>query len=154
MNVIPPVNAARRIRPGRRQSLRQVLDLQDIAHRAAKGLEEDFNRTESREERARVAGAISNLGKAWVSLQDSKREILGRPKAGVRKVDAKKDSAKVCQAISLFASEEPPAAVEPAENKSEPRQILQPAMPSPDPRRSAEEAVKKSEPGTAEILLE
>ena len=82
-----------------------------------------------------MAGAISNLGKAWVSLQDSKREILGRPKAGVRKVDAKKDSAKVCQAISLFASEEPPAAVEPDESGSEPRQLLQAAMPSPDPRR-------------------
>ena len=38
-----------------------------------------------REERARVASAISNLAKGWVSLQDAKREILGKPKAGVRK---------------------------------------------------------------------
>ena len=49
------------------------------------GLHGDFEGTNNRQERARVASAISNLGKAWVSLQGAKREILGRPKASVRK---------------------------------------------------------------------
>jgi hypothetical protein len=65
--------------------LRQVVDLQQITHQAAMGLHGDFEGTNNRQERARVASAISNLGKAWVSLQGAKREILGRPKASVRK---------------------------------------------------------------------
>jgi hypothetical protein len=52
-------------------------------------LHDDFLGATDREERARVASAIANLGKAWVSLQDSKREILGRPKAGVLKPEKK-----------------------------------------------------------------
>ena len=76
---------ATRIRPGRRLSLRQVVDLQQITHKAAMGLNGDFEATSDRQERARVASAISNLGKSWVALQDAKREILGRPKAGVRR---------------------------------------------------------------------
>ena len=65
--------------------MRQVVDMQQFAFDAAKGLSSDFQETADREERARVASAISNLAKGWVSLQDAKREILGRPKAGVRK---------------------------------------------------------------------
>ncbi len=80
-----PANGTKRVRPGRRLSLRQVVDLQDIAFQAAKGLIADFQETSEKEERARVASAISNLAKGWVSLQDAKREILGKPKAGVRK---------------------------------------------------------------------
>src|SRR5262245_19872552 len=75
----------KRIRPGRRLSLRQVLDLQNFAHEAASGLRSDFLASTDGEERARVASAISNLAKGWCSLQDAKREILGRPKAGVYK---------------------------------------------------------------------
>ncbi len=78
-------NGTKRVRPGRRLSLRQVVDLQYFSFEAAKGLSADFQETRDKEERARVASAISNLGKAWVSLQDAKREILGKPKAGVRK---------------------------------------------------------------------
>jgi hypothetical protein len=48
-------------------------------------LGEDFKASADREERARAASAISNLAKGWVSLQDAKREILGRPRAGVRR---------------------------------------------------------------------
>ena len=85
-----PAIGATRIKPGRRTSLRQVIDFQQIAHEAAQGLRADFTGTRDREERARVAGAIANLGKSWCSLQDAKREILGRPKAGsLKPEDAK-----------------------------------------------------------------
>jgi len=80
-----PANGTKRVRPGRRLSLRQVVDLQNFSFEAAKGLSADFQQTTEKEERARVASAISNLAKGWVSLQDAKREILGKPKAGVRK---------------------------------------------------------------------
>jgi hypothetical protein len=32
-----------------------------------------------------VLSSSSNLAKGWISLQDAKREILGKPKAGVKK---------------------------------------------------------------------
>src|SRR5438876_6642730 len=89
-----PANGAKRIRPGRRLSIRQVLDLQNITHEAAVGLKGDFLAASDREERARVASAISNLGKAWCSLQDAKREVLGRPKAGVYKAERPKPKQK------------------------------------------------------------
>lgn len=85
MDSAVPASGTKRVRPGRRLSLRQVVELQDIAFQAAKGLIADFQETSEKEERARVASAISNLAKGWVSLQDAKREILGKPKAGVRK---------------------------------------------------------------------
>jgi hypothetical protein len=85
-----PANGSKRARPGRRLSLHQVLDFQEITHKTALGLQSDFNGTIDREERARVAGALANLGKAWVSLQDAKREILGKPKAGVLKPERPK----------------------------------------------------------------
>ena len=85
-----PANVTKRVRPGRRLSLRQVVDLQSFAFDAAKGLSVDFQETTDKESRARVASAISNLAKGWVSLQDAKREILGKPKAGVLKPERKK----------------------------------------------------------------
>lgn len=86
-----PASGTKRVRPGRRLSLRQVVELQDIAFQAAQGLIADFKETSEKEERARVASAISNLAKGWVSLQDSKREILGKPRAGVRKHPVEKE---------------------------------------------------------------
>jgi hypothetical protein len=80
-----PANGCKRIRPGRRKSLRQVLDLQEAAHEMAQGLRENFKGARDSEERARVASALANIGKMWCSAQDAKREILGKPKAGVRK---------------------------------------------------------------------
>ena len=70
--------------------MRQVLDIQALTHAAAMGLGEDFRGTDDKEERSRVALAIASLGKSWTTLQDSKREILGRPKAGVLKPERKK----------------------------------------------------------------
>ncbi len=70
--------------------MRQVLDFQALTHAAAMGLGEDFRETSDKEERSRVAMAISSLGKSWTTLQDSKREILGRPKAGILRPEQKK----------------------------------------------------------------
>jgi hypothetical protein len=94
MDSLTPVNGSKRVRPGRRLSLRQVIDFQRIAHDAALGLHGDFLGTTDREERARVASAISNLGKAWCSLQDAKREIMGKPKTGVFKPERPKPKPK------------------------------------------------------------
>ena len=85
-----PVNGSKRARPGRRLSLRQVLDFQEITYEVALGLRGDFVGSSDRVERARVAVALANLGKTFVSLQDCKREILGKPKAGVLKPDSPK----------------------------------------------------------------
>ena len=70
--------------------MQQVLDIQALTHAAAMGLGEDFRGTDDKEERARVALAIASLGKSWTTLQDSKREILGRPKAGILRPEHKK----------------------------------------------------------------
>jgi hypothetical protein len=78
-------NGTRRVQPGRRLSLRQVVDLQRCCYETAKGLSEDFEKTEAKGERAKIASSLSNLAKGWVALQDSKREILGKPRAGARK---------------------------------------------------------------------
>jgi hypothetical protein len=108
-------NGMKRVRPGRRLSLRQVVDLQSFSFEAAKGLSADFQSTSDREERARVASAISNLGKAWVSLQDAKREILGKPKAGVFKPERKKPKHKTYE--EMMASYDPSDA--PSESQRE-----------------------------------
>ena len=100
-----PATGATRIKPGRRTSLRQVIDFQQIAHEAAQGLRADFTGTQDRDERARVASAIANLGKSWCSLQDSKREILGRPKAGVLKPESAKARQRRHQARDLSLEE-------------------------------------------------
>lgn len=89
MNPTPPVNGAVRMRPGRRQSLHQVLSLQQITHEAVRSLAGDFNGTSDKEERTRAALAIASLGKSWVSLQDAKREILGRPRMGMLRFERK-----------------------------------------------------------------
>jgi len=111
MNAPVLANCRKRVRPGRRLSLRQVLDFQNIAHEAAVGLRSDFLEATDREERARVASAISNLAKGWVSLQDSKREILGKPRAGVRKHAVERPKPKPPRVIEpTIAHDAPPAA--------------------------------------------
>jgi hypothetical protein len=99
MDAPVPANGVKRVRPGRRLSLRQVVDLQQFSFDAAKGLSLDFEQTSDKEERARVASAISNLAKAWVSLQDSKREILKHPRIGVLKPERPQPTRKPCRPV-------------------------------------------------------
>lgn len=67
-----------------------MVDLQLFAYEAAQQLAADLKEAQDKGTRARVATAISNLAKAWTALEDSKREIRGRPKAGVRKYEAER----------------------------------------------------------------
>jgi hypothetical protein len=77
-----PASGSARIKPGRRDSLRQVLDLQRVTHETALQVAKDAKDTTKPEERARAASALANLGKSWNTLQDAKRVILGRPLPG------------------------------------------------------------------------
>ena len=56
----------------------------------ALGLRDNFKGASGCDERARVASALANIGKMWCSAQDAKREILGKPKAGVFKPERPK----------------------------------------------------------------
>jgi len=91
-----PAIGYKRARPGRRRSIRQVLDLQEGAHEMAMGLRVNFKAASDSDERARVASAYANIGKMWCTAQDSKREILGKPKAGVLKQDHQKTRRILC----------------------------------------------------------
>ena len=72
-----PTNDDRHDRPGRWLSLGQVFDFQD---EMVFGLGSDLS---GLSDRLNIASALSNLGKSFASLQDAKREILGKPKAVV-----------------------------------------------------------------------
>jgi hypothetical protein len=128
-------NGVNRVRPGRRLSLRQVVDLQRFSFEAAKGLSDDFQETKDKEARARVASAISNLAKGWVSLQDAKREILGKPKAGVRKhAVEKKPKRREHWSMPVPIEVEPEPAETGIEQASEPPAAApQPIAPEPAP---------------------
>lgn len=80
--MVPPtqLNGTSRVKPGRRDALKQVIALQRAAYHFGLALAADSEKTESREERARVATAFGNVSKAWVSLQDAKRELRGKPR--------------------------------------------------------------------------
>lgn len=97
-----PVNGAVRIRPGRRDSLRQVLDLQRITHETALLVATDAKETTEREERARAASALANLGKSWNTLQDAKRVILGRPLPGSLRPEKAKPKQKAYPFAPLY----------------------------------------------------
>lgn len=91
MNAQALPTGTKRVRPGRRLSLRQVVDLQGFSYDAAKGLSADFQAETDKATRAKMASGIANLAKGWVSLQDAKREILGRPRAGDFKSERRRD---------------------------------------------------------------
>jgi hypothetical protein len=67
-------------RPGRLGSLRQVVDLQRATFEGALLAVQDARSCGAdRQERARCASALANLGKSWNTLRDAKRAILGGP---------------------------------------------------------------------------
>jgi hypothetical protein len=99
-NHFAPVSSPVRIRHGKRHSLRQVTDLQRVTHEVALLVAKDAKETTKREERARAASALANLGKSWNTLQDAKRVILGRPLPG----SLRPEKAKPKQSATPFAS--------------------------------------------------
>jgi hypothetical protein len=82
----PPKQTGPRPKPGRRVSLRQVLDLQEAAYKAALLLRSDIEKVESEQNRARIATSIAHLSRAWTILESAKRAIRGGKK--VKPVDA------------------------------------------------------------------
>jgi hypothetical protein len=66
--------------------LRQVLDLQEAAYKAALLLRGDIEKVESEQNRARIATSISHLARAWTILESAKRAIRSGKKA--KPVDA------------------------------------------------------------------
>jgi hypothetical protein len=58
------------------------MELNRAPNAVAGAIQQPPRATTDREERARIAAGIANLGKSWSTLQDTKREILGRPRAG------------------------------------------------------------------------
>ncbi len=74
---------------GRRVSLRQVPDFQEVAHEADMLLRKDTRPATDKEGRARVGSALAQAGRTWVSLQDAKREILRKPKLAPIKAERK-----------------------------------------------------------------
>ena len=69
MNITPPVNGATRIRPGRRASLKQLLEMQRVLYVTT------MESTTKPMERASCA-------RSWEVLEERKRIIRGKLKAG------------------------------------------------------------------------
>ena len=74
----PPVNAAVRIRPGKRHSIRQVLQLQDALYDSALSLRAILQGEADNDLRARVASALAQLTRSWDTLENRKRILRGR----------------------------------------------------------------------------
>lgn len=76
------INRAKPMKLGRRNSLLQVLDIQQISQDVVRILRADVEKETDKKVRAQLASAIAQLGRSWCSLQDTKREILGKPRVG------------------------------------------------------------------------
>lgn len=94
-----------RVKPGKANSLRQVVSLQQKAYEVAMRLAEDALRDGlDSERRAKSATAMGNLIKAWDSAEDRKRIIRGKPLPGsLRPAAEKKRSSR---ALPLPSPEE------------------------------------------------
>jgi hypothetical protein len=79
MNRPAPISAAVRIRPGKRNSLRQVLQLQQATFDTVLTLKEDVVRSEDVALRARTASSIARLARSWDTFENRKRVLRGRP---------------------------------------------------------------------------
>ncbi len=78
-----------RAKPGRRTSLTQVLAMQDALYEACMIMKEDCRNASDKEERAKIAGAMSNTCKGWEALEDRKRVIRGLPLPGSLRPESK-----------------------------------------------------------------
>ena len=77
-----PVSAAVRIRPGKRNSLRQVLQLQQATFDTALALKGDAIASGDANLRARIGSSLAQLARSWDTLEDRKRILRGRPLPG------------------------------------------------------------------------
>lgn len=71
-----------RVRPGRRETLHQCLDLQNLAFNAALCYRPIVEHAQTKILDSRIASAIASLVKAWDLTQDRKRILRGRPLPG------------------------------------------------------------------------
>ena len=90
-----PVSAAVRIRPGKRNSLRQVLQLQQAAFDTTLLLKEDVLGSQDATLRARIGSSIAQLVRSWDTLEDRKRILRGRPLPGSFKPEKEKPKSKL-----------------------------------------------------------
>jgi hypothetical protein len=99
----PPPNQTgkTRTRPGRRNSLRQVVDLQERAYQVAVRLSEDCLKDGlDSERRAKSATAMGNLIKAWDSAEDRKRIIRGKPLPGSLRPSSEKKPRRAAPSVA------------------------------------------------------
>jgi hypothetical protein len=118
MDVPKPANGKARIKPGRRSSLAQLVEMQRATNEAAAVLGADaVDRALNPEQRARAATALANLVKAWNSAEGSKRVIrgFGNPKTVEARNAKPKGPHKTAQPEFAPESEPPDWPAEPAE---------------------------------------
>jgi hypothetical protein len=89
-----PVSAAVRIRPGKRNSLRQVLQLQQATFDTILLLKEDAVRSEDAALRARIGSSLAQLVRSFDTLEDRKRVLRNRPLPGSFKPEKEKPRRK------------------------------------------------------------
>jgi hypothetical protein len=90
-----PVSAAVRIRPGKRNSLRQVLHLQQATYDTILLLKEDVVRPEDAALRARIGSSLAQLFRSFDTLEDRKRVLRNRPLPGSLKPEKAKPKHRV-----------------------------------------------------------
>ena len=76
-----------RPKPSNKHALRQVLDLQERIHESGQLIAQDLSEESDKKIRASLATALAKLGSSWTVLQDSKRELRGKPR--LKAADAK-----------------------------------------------------------------
>ena len=85
----PNWRKAPKIKPGRRNSLKQSLALQEATFKTCMELREDTQSlaAEDKSGRVRIASALAGLVKAWDILEDRKRVLRNRPLPGSLRPD-------------------------------------------------------------------
>lgn len=71
--------------PGYRNSLVQVLRLQELSFNTAELLAADVASVEDKVRRAKIAQSFSQVVKGWETLEDRKRIIRGQPLPGSKR---------------------------------------------------------------------
>lgn len=98
------INGSARIKPGRRDALKDCLALQRLLRDLALSLREDVA-PEIAEIRARKATAVAAAAKGWETLEDRKRILRGRPLPGSLRPEKEPPARKRKTLISLSEPE-------------------------------------------------